>query len=230
MPGTDVAAAAWVASELCWSLACRPGPASCPRRPCWPHGPPRRGRGCRPGATLTERAAVAGLPAGGPGELRRGRGLLPADDGWVALSLVRPDDVDAVPAWLELDGPAVGAVRHRYRHRDVRGHVRGRCPLGAAAAAVAERPVRRLVEARPLLGLPVAAGEAATLVQLAPVDRGGGPTDAAFGAATTCRDGGPPSGPRPFPRRPPRRWWSTCRRCGPGRCAPDAARGGCAWW
>ena len=50
---------------------------------------------------LTERAGALGL-------IRRGRTscggatrLLRTADGWIALSLARPDDVDLVPAWLE---------------------------------------------------------------------------------------------------------------------------------
>lgn len=57
-------------------------------------------------ALAAERAATAGLHRRG----RRSAGgtcrLVPAADGWLAVNLARPDDVDAVPAWLrEPTGP-----------------------------------------------------------------------------------------------------------------------------
>ncbi|OHV05948.1 CoA transferase [Mycobacterium talmoniae] len=51
---------------------------------------------------LTGRAALLGLPA--PGRVSAGGAsrLLASADGWWALTLSRPDDIDAVPALLEL--------------------------------------------------------------------------------------------------------------------------------
>lgn len=52
-------------------------------------------------ALLGERAALAGLARGGtvaPGGRAR---LVRGADGWLAVNLARPDDVDLLPAWLE---------------------------------------------------------------------------------------------------------------------------------
>lgn len=58
---------------------------------------------------LTERAAVAGLTRRGQVSCGGGTRLLPTADGWIAVCLARPDDVDLVPAWLGLDA-ATGDV------------------------------------------------------------------------------------------------------------------------
>jgi hypothetical protein len=90
-------------------------------------------------ALLGERAACAGLKRGGrvaPGGASR---LLRARDGWIALSLARPDDVDLLPAWLE-EAPA------RFTAGD---------PWPAVGRVAAERPAAALVERGRLLGLPV---------------------------------------------------------------------------
>jgi hypothetical protein len=52
---------------------------------------------------LGERAAIAGLHRRGATSVGGATRLLPAEDGWIAVSLARPDDVALVPAWLELD-------------------------------------------------------------------------------------------------------------------------------
>jgi len=58
-------------------------------------------------ALLGERAALAGLERAGRQSCGGGTRLLPAADGWVAVSLTRQDDVDLIPAWLGLgDVPA----------------------------------------------------------------------------------------------------------------------------
>lgn len=59
---------------------------------------------------LAARAAIAGLQRGGQVSCGGATRLLPTRDGWIAVSLARPDDVDLVAAWLELDdvpGPEV---------------------------------------------------------------------------------------------------------------------------
>jgi hypothetical protein len=58
-------------------------------------------------ALLGERAAFEGLRRRGPESCGGGARLLPVADGWIAVSLARPDDVASLPAWLELD---VGSV------------------------------------------------------------------------------------------------------------------------
>ncbi len=58
-----------------------------------------------PLALLGERAALTGHRRQGTTSCGGSTRLLRAEDGWLALTLSRPDDVDLVPAWLELDGP-----------------------------------------------------------------------------------------------------------------------------
>lgn len=89
-------------------------------------------------ALLGERAARLGLARAGtrsPGGSCR---LLRACDGWLAVSLSRPDDVELLPAWLEQDGePGDG--------------------WAFTAGLVADRTVATLVERARWMGLPVAA-------------------------------------------------------------------------
>ncbi len=89
-----------------------------------------------PLALLGERAALSGLTAGGDISCGGATRLLSAGDRWVAVTLARPDDVELMPAWLELDGPA--------------GDV-----WATVAAAVSTRPLAPLVERAMLLGLPI---------------------------------------------------------------------------
>ncbi len=90
-----------------------------------------------PLALLGERAAIAGLRRRGAESCGGASRLLPCRDGWVAVSLARPDDVGLVPAWLELTAAP-------------------RDPWAAIADAVAERPGAAVLERARLLGLPVA--------------------------------------------------------------------------
>ena len=53
---------------------------------------------------LGGRAAMLGLTAGGQVSAGGATRLLPGRDGWCALTLSRPDDIDAVPALVERDG------------------------------------------------------------------------------------------------------------------------------
>src|SRR5580700_8200381 len=55
-----------------------------------------------PLALLGERAAFMDLSRAGTTSCSGGCRLMEALDGWVAVSLVRPEDAQAVPAWLEL--------------------------------------------------------------------------------------------------------------------------------
>jgi hypothetical protein len=119
----------------------------------WPDGPglvppdlvldriARLGRAARtdPWAALTERAAVAGLRRLGQVSCGGGTRLLRAADGWLAASLVRPEDIDAVAAWLEID------------------RAPGPDPWPTVVAEVARRPRGPLVAQAAVLGLPVAA-------------------------------------------------------------------------
>ena len=92
-----------------------------------------------PLAHLCQRAAYHGLSRQGATSCGGATRLLAAADGWVAVTLNRPDDVEAVPAWLEGPVPNNGEV------------------WPALEAAVGGRTVAELVERAGWLGLPVAA-------------------------------------------------------------------------
>ena len=87
---------------------------------------------------LGERAAIAGLTRGGQVSAGGACRLLPATDGWVAVNLARPDDIDLIPAWLGVDAG-----------RDE--------PWDAVACGVATAHSAHLVDQAALLGIPVAA-------------------------------------------------------------------------
>jgi len=95
--------------------------------------------GADPWAVLTERAAVAGLRRRGPVSCGGGTRLVRAADGWLAASLVRPTDVEAVAAWLEID------------------RAPGPDPWPTVVDEVARRPRAPLVAQAALLALPVSA-------------------------------------------------------------------------
>jgi crotonobetainyl-CoA:carnitine CoA-transferase CaiB-like acyl-CoA transferase len=86
---------------------------------------------------LTGRAALLGLRRAGRTSANGSCRLLRAADGWVAVNLARPSDVELIPALLE---------------RPVPGD-----PWPALAAAVADLPCEALVARAGLLGLPAAA-------------------------------------------------------------------------
>ncbi|MGH9138268.1 MAG: CoA transferase, partial [Acidimicrobiales bacterium] len=52
---------------------------------------------------LAERAALGGLRRAGQTSCGGATRLLRCTDGWLAVSLARPDDVASIPAWLEID-------------------------------------------------------------------------------------------------------------------------------
>lgn len=87
---------------------------------------------------LTERSAIVDLRRQGQVSCGGAARLLPAADGWVAVSLARPDDVDLVPAWTSAEVPVAAD------------------PWPAVAAHAATRPRAELVEQATELGLPVA--------------------------------------------------------------------------
>jgi hypothetical protein len=91
-------------------------------------------------ALVAERAGYLGLTRQGATSCGGSTRLLPAADGWLAISLARPDDVAALPAWLEVDA----------------GEVAADDPWPGVAAAVAERPTAGLIGRATLLALPVA--------------------------------------------------------------------------
>ena len=90
-------------------------------------------------ALLGERAALSGRGRGGQVSCGGATRLIRAADGWVAVSLARPDDVGLIPAWLGV------------------GEVPPEDAWPVVLAAVRERAVGPTVERGVLLGLPVAA-------------------------------------------------------------------------
>ncbi|HEY8525842.1 MAG TPA: CoA transferase [Acidimicrobiales bacterium] len=118
---------------------------------------------------LTGRAAWLGLRRAGRTSANGSCRLLPAADGWVAVNLARPSDVEAVPALIE---------------RSVDGD-----PWAALARAVAGLPAAAVVERAGLLGLPVAA---------LPADRAEGSGAEAGPSAEPGPVGTGPDEPGPF--------------------------------
>jgi hypothetical protein len=86
-------------------------------------------------ALLGERAALAGLGRRGTESCGGSTRLLRTADGWVAVALARPDDVDLLPAWL--------------------GVAAGRDAWTAIGSAVAHRPTGPLLDDAVELGLAV---------------------------------------------------------------------------
>jgi hypothetical protein len=96
-------------------------------------------------ALLGERAAHMGLWRRGTTSCGGSCRLLASEGGYLAVSLARDEDFDAVPAWLELDRTPANAPS----------------AWAAVANAVATRDLDELVARAVLLGLPVArVGEA----------------------------------------------------------------------
>jgi crotonobetainyl-CoA:carnitine CoA-transferase CaiB-like acyl-CoA transferase len=118
-------------------------------------------------ALLGERAAIAGLARNGRVAVGGGSRLLRSADGWVAVSLVRPDDFAAIPSWLEVAqaerAAAWDLVAHRARKSATQTLV-DRARLIGLAVADAAAPVG---SARPWLQV-AARGDA---VERRPADR-----------------------------------------------------------
>ena len=89
-------------------------------------------------ALLGERAALMGLWRRGTTSCGGSCRLLPAADGWLAVSLPRAEDRDLVPAWLSLDAmpatePAAwAAVGDALRHADADADVDVDTPSSSA--------------------------------------------------------------------------------------------------
>ena len=96
-------------------------------------------------ALLGERAAHMGLWRRGSISCGGSCRLFPSADCWLAVSLPRAEDMELVPAWLELDGAPRSAP----------------AAWSEVARQVASQPARELLARAELLGLPVArVGEA----------------------------------------------------------------------
>jgi hypothetical protein len=104
-------------------------------------------------ALLGERAASMGLWRRGPTSCGGSCRLLPCRDGHMAVSLPRDEDMEMVPAWLELDTVPASAP----------------AVWSAVAAALRERDPSLLSERARLLGLPVA-----RVGEVAPTESGSG--------------------------------------------------------
>lgn len=95
-------------------------------------------------ALLGERAALGGLSRRGAQSCGGSTVLLAAADGWIAVALARPDDLELLPAWL------CAEVRVRV--------IEPESPdMAALGAEVSRRSVEELVERAVLVGLPVGA-------------------------------------------------------------------------
>ena len=110
-------------------------------------------------ALLGERAALAGLHRGGAVSCGGAARLLPTADGWLAVNLPRPDDLDLLPAWLAGTDPERSTHRKGGQSaRAVPGRVGpDREVWAGVAAAVAPGSAEPLAERAALLGLPAAA-------------------------------------------------------------------------
>ena len=99
-------------------------------------------------ALLGERAALMGLWRRGATSCGGSCRMLPCADGFMAVSLPRAEDMELVPAWLELDAapasvPATwSAVARRLRDRDPRPLLERAVLLGLPVARVGEVQAR----------------------------------------------------------------------------------------
>ena len=122
-------------------------------------------------ALLGERAACTGATRRGDVSVGGATRLLRAADGWVAVSLPRPSDLDLLPAWLGVDvlrgqpvappdelvagpGAAWPAVAAAIAEWSATALVAAATPLGLACAALGETPVGPLALATPLGSAP----------------------------------------------------------------------------
>jgi hypothetical protein len=116
----------------------------------------RRFRGLDALALLGERAALMGLWRRGATSCGGSCRLLPVPDGFMAVSLPRAEDMEAVPAWLELDAvldsvPTTwSAVASNLRRRDPADLLARAQLLGLPAARVGESADRVGVLRSPL--------------------------------------------------------------------------------
>lgn len=121
---------------------------------------------------LAERAAALGMrpasdvTAGGAGR------LLEARDGWLVVSLARPEDIETIPAWLgcETDPLSYWAtVADAVRTRDVAELVERGCLLGLPVGAVGEMSDDRPVLVRTLGDAPPRNPDSLVVANLAPL-------------------------------------------------------------
>ncbi|MEB3070152.1 CoA transferase [[Mycobacterium] vasticus] len=137
----------WGASGLAWLTGAPDGPPDFSRAAVLAHAGQvlgRLGLGVDAASLLAGRAALRGWTRAGRCSAGGASRLLAATDGWWALTLSRPDDVDAVGALISSDQPGE--------------------PWAALAGWASDRPVAEVVARARLLDIPAAAlGEAAAL-------------------------------------------------------------------
>jgi len=96
---------------------------------------------------LGERAAIDGLTARGRTSCGGATRLLRCADGWFALGLGRPEDVELVPAWLAVSGAAASTdsswsgIERAARDRPGAALAEAATVLGLAVGVLDERPV-----------------------------------------------------------------------------------------
>ncbi|MBL7486954.1 CoA transferase [Frankia sp. AgB1.9] len=155
------------------------------------------------GPLLGERAAALGLTRGGVLSAGRAARLVQAADGWLAVNLARPDDVDLLPAWLEAEVEPTAADRaddvRPVTERSASPPFPAR-PWTNLAALVATRQAAPLVERAELLGLAVSLAVAPAV---AAADEQALARGQRFPFAPFLVDGLPPEAAAPTaPRRP----------------------------
>ncbi len=131
-------------------------------------------------ALLGERAATAGLTRHGDRSCGGATRLVRALDGWLAVSLPRPDDLELLPAWLGGDD-----VDTLVAGRPAAALVAAAVELGLAVAALGERTVAD----GPAIGVDARAERPA-------------PASSVTCSSPTCRRCGPDRSPATCSRRP----------------------------
>ena len=105
-----------------------------------------------PLTVLTERAAISGVRRRGDTSCGGATKLLRSADGWLALSLARPEDVELLPAWLGIDprpdaaaawAPVAEAVAQRSSEEAVAGGVLLGLPVGGVGSVAPEDDLAR---------------------------------------------------------------------------------------
>ena len=101
-------------------------------------------------SVLTSRAELLQLAAPGVWSANRSCRLVAAADGWIAVNLPRPSDLESVPAWIggETDAPPWPAILRAARLRPADDMVEDGQRLGLAVARVGSAPPARGIATR----------------------------------------------------------------------------------